>query len=71
MRLTAPAKINWTLEVLARRDDGYHEVRTVLQTIDLCDELRLEPADTLSLTVQGRHPPTEQDLTLAAARLLA
>jgi 4-diphosphocytidyl-2-C-methyl-D-erythritol kinase len=71
MRLTAPAKINWTLEVLARRDDGYHEVRTVLQTIDLWDEVRLEPADTLSLTAQGDHQSTEQDLALAAARLLA
>ncbi len=39
MSLTAaaPAKINWPLEVLGRRDDGFHEVRTVMQTIDICD----------------------------------
>jgi 4-diphosphocytidyl-2-C-methyl-D-erythritol kinase len=42
MTLTLPsfAKINWTLEVLGRRADGYHELRTLLQTVSLCDELR-------------------------------
>ena len=39
MRTVAPAKINWTLEVLGRREDGYHEIKSVMQTIDLCDEL--------------------------------
>src|SRR5207253_5553365 len=33
LRIIAPAKINWTLEVLRIRPDGYHEVRSVLQTI--------------------------------------
>jgi 4-diphosphocytidyl-2-C-methyl-D-erythritol kinase len=36
------AKINWTLDVLGKRDDGYHELRTILQTIDLHDSLYLE-----------------------------
>ena len=44
LRLIAPAKINWTLEVLGRRPDGFHEVKTILQTIDLCDSLELETA---------------------------
>ena len=39
IRAIAPAKINWTLEVLAERPDGYHEVRSVMQTIDLCDTI--------------------------------
>lgn len=41
MRLTIPsfAKINWTLEILGKRPDGYHELRTLLQTIDLADRL--------------------------------
>jgi len=45
LRLRAPAKINLYLEVLGRRDDGFHELVTVLQAIDLCDEvtLRLRP----------------------------
>ncbi|MCI0659808.1 MAG: 4-(cytidine 5'-diphospho)-2-C-methyl-D-erythritol kinase [Acidobacteria bacterium] len=41
LRLTIPsfAKINWTLEILGKRPDGYHELRTLLQTIDLADRL--------------------------------
>ena len=41
LRLRAYAKINWTLEVLGRRSDGYHEVRSILQTVALCDELEI------------------------------
>ncbi len=40
--IKAPAKINLTLEVLRRRKDGFHEIRSVLQTIDLCDTLHIE-----------------------------
>lgn len=39
------AKVNLFLRVGGRRADGYHEVETVMQTIDLCDELVMEPAD--------------------------
>jgi 4-diphosphocytidyl-2-C-methyl-D-erythritol kinase len=53
MKVLAPAKINWSLEVLGRRPDGYHEVRTILQTIDLCDVVTLEDAPALELTVTG------------------
>ena len=35
----APAKINLTLEILGKRKDGYHDIRSVMQTIDLCDVL--------------------------------
>ena len=37
--LLAPAKLNLTLEVVGKRDDGYHEIRSVVQTIGLCDRL--------------------------------
>ena len=71
LRLTAPAKINWTLEVLGRRPDGFHEVKTILQTIDLCDSLELEPAPELTLEATGEGlPPPDENLTLRAARLL-
>lgn len=39
------AKLNLTLEVLSRRDDGYHAVRSVMVPIDLCDEIKVGPAD--------------------------
>ena len=55
MEIEAHAKINLTLEVLGRRPDGYHEVRTVLQTIDLPDRLHFNPAPgiTVSCAVGG------------------
>ena len=40
--LNAPAKINLYLEVLGERDDGYHEIRTVIAPISLYDTVRLE-----------------------------
>src|SRR5512137_1448432 len=43
--IKAPAKINLTLEVLRKRPDGYHEIRSVIQTIDLCDTLSIEEAE--------------------------
>ncbi len=70
MRLLAPAKINWTLEALRRREDGYHELRTVLQTIDLCDEVYLAPSGELTVTIEGACLAAEDELTIRAARLL-
>ena len=71
LRLLAPAKVNLTFEVLGRRDDGYHEVRTILQSLSLADELTFEASDDLSLTVEPEGAaPVEENLVLAAARLL-
>jgi 4-diphosphocytidyl-2-C-methyl-D-erythritol kinase len=53
LRLCAPAKVNWTLEVLHIRPDGYHELRSVLQTIDLVDTVTLHPADGIELALGG------------------
>lgn len=47
MTIQAPAKINLTLEVLSKRPNGYHEIRSVIQTIDLCDRLRLRPSHNI------------------------
>ena len=49
MEIKAYAKINLTLEVLGRRPDGYHEVRTILQTIDLTDILNITQAPHLEI----------------------
>lgn len=53
LRLRAPGKLNWTLEVLSKRSDGYHEVRTILQTIALSDWVTLTFADDLALELRG------------------
>ncbi len=71
LRLTAPAKINWTLEVLGPRPDGFHNVKTILQTIDLFDRLELETATELILEATGEGlPPPQENLAMRAARLL-
>ncbi len=72
-RLTvrAPAKLNLSLEVLGRHADGYHELCTLFQAVDLSDELHAEPAVDLTLTVEGDAPPGEENLVLRAAHMLA
>jgi 4-diphosphocytidyl-2-C-methyl-D-erythritol kinase len=71
IRTVAPAKINWSLEVLGRRDDGYHEISTVLQTIELHDELTFDAAEGFSLDVKGPYSPGPDDLVLRAGSLFA
>ena len=51
--LRARAKLNLDLAVLGRRDDGYHDVRTTLQAIDLHDLVTLTPAQETTLTISG------------------
>lgn len=63
-RIPAAAKINLALLVGEPREDGLHEVATVLQRVDICDRIRLEPGD--GLTVEG----FEED-TLVRSALLA
>ncbi len=60
--LWAPAKVNLFLEVLHKRVDGYHEVRTVLQHVTLCDEIRIFEAETgISVASDGLPAPAGQD----------
>ena len=47
--LQAPAKINWTLDILGVRPDGYHLLEMLMQSVDLCDTLCLWEADELTL----------------------
>ncbi len=73
MRLYAHAKINWTLDILGQREDGYHLLSMVMQPISLCDILEIGPADRLSLTVEGGAsdvPADERNIVMKAALLL-
>lgn len=56
--LRAPAKVNLFLELAARRPDGYHDLRTLMVAVSLCDELAFAPA-----------PPGEFRLTCSDPRL--
>jgi 4-diphosphocytidyl-2-C-methyl-D-erythritol kinase len=49
MTATAPAKLNLTLEVLKKRPDGFHEIRSVVQTISFNDKLKISPAPRLEI----------------------
>ena len=71
MEISAPAKINLTLEVLGRRPDGFHEIKTVLQTIDLEDQLVLETAPHLSVESDDPTLSGETNLVWQAASALA
>ena len=53
----AHAKINWSLNIVSAREDGYHELDMLMQTLELADELTFAPAKWLSLTVDGRQLP--------------
>jgi 4-diphosphocytidyl-2-C-methyl-D-erythritol kinase len=69
MIVPAYAKLNLTLDLLGRRDDGYHEIASVMQTISLHDLLLVERAECRSFEVFG--PPLEgENLVLKAARAL-
>jgi 4-diphosphocytidyl-2-C-methyl-D-erythritol kinase len=68
--IEAPAKINLYLEVGPARPDGYHPVRTVLQTVEVCDVLAVEVIDGgsgLHLEVGGDAPTGEDNLCHRAA----
>ncbi len=72
LSLEAPAKLNLMLHVTGRRPDGYHELQTAFQFIDLCDRIELRRRDDNRLRRIGGDPdiPAEQDLVLRAAGLL-
>ena len=68
----APAKINLFLHVLGRRADGYHDLQTVFQFLDLCDELGFTPnrEGRIRRVPSDVDWPEKQDLAVRAARLL-
>ena len=72
VRIPAFAKINLRLDILGKRADGYHELRTIFQTLSLHDELRLQTSKQpgIALTVQGNaslaSEPVQKNLVYRA-----
>ena len=68
----APAKLNLFLHILGRRPDGYHELQTCFQFIDLCDEISLDVRADGQIRRAEDIPglPAESDLCVRAARAL-
>ena len=73
MRLRALAKINLGLDILRKREDGYHEVRMIMQTIQMYDVLKMNKVKKpgISLSVNYPYIPSdERNLVYKAAKLL-
>jgi len=72
MRLTARAKINWTLDIVGQRADGYHLMDMLMQPVTLADEVILLPADEITLTTGGSPllPADQKHLAYRAAMAL-
>src|SRR5258705_13425801 len=68
----APAKLNLFLHVTGRRADGYHELQTLFQLIDLCDTVAISVREDgqIERPVGPPEVPCEADLTVRAARAL-
>ena len=73
MKEYAPAKINLFLDVIRKREDGYHDLGTLFQTIDAGDTISAEPRQDGRITLCYNEPqnyPLESDLVYKAAKLL-
>ncbi len=72
MILTSRAKINLTLDIMGKRPDGFHELRTVFQQVDLVDRIEFEPTPDGSVTLECDDPSLcgDDNLCCRAVRLM-
>ena len=72
IQIKSYAKINWTLDVLFKREDGFHELRTIYQTVSLCDQLRMSgTSGAIEISCDDSRVPTDEtNLAHKAATLL-
>lgn len=69
-KILAPAKINLSLEVLGKRSDGYHNIKSVVQAISLADELDFSPAEDLEFSADMPGWDGSKSLIFRVAQLL-
>jgi 4-diphosphocytidyl-2-C-methyl-D-erythritol kinase len=69
LNLRAPAKINWFLEVLYLREDGFHDIKSLIQKVTLFDRLTIKPSNDLTISTDASIP-MEENLAYKAALLL-
>ena len=53
IRVPAPSKLNLFLHITGRRENGYHELQSIFQLIDLCDWLEFEPRTDQEIHIEG------------------
>ncbi|MEE8318550.1 MAG: hypothetical protein V3R36_02805 [Dehalococcoidales bacterium] len=66
LTIQAPAKLNLTLEALGKRGDGYHEIRSVLQTINLCDDITFRTSQVMTVKSDLPEWTPEKSLVMKA-----
>ena len=71
IRVPSPAKLNLFLHITGRRDDGYHELQTIFQLIDLSDWLEFTQTDNLQISIDGLNSvDLEHNLIYKATQIL-
>ena len=65
------AKVNLTLEIVRKREDGFHELASLVHTIGLADDLRIDAADDLVTRVEGLDIDPDTNLVARAAQLIS
>ncbi|WP_442768671.1 4-(cytidine 5'-diphospho)-2-C-methyl-D-erythritol kinase [Acinetobacter bohemicus] len=71
IRVPSPAKLNLFLHITGRRDDGYHELQTIFQLIDLSDWLEFTQTDDLQISIDGLNSvDLEHNLIYKATQIL-
>lgn len=73
LTIRATAKINLCLDILGQRDDGYHEVKMIMQTIDLYDRVRIRKTDESGIRLMSNLkylPSDERNIAWKAAKLM-
>ena len=72
IELKTPAKINLALRILRKRNDGFHDLETILQMVSLYDRMEFEPAESGVIFRCRTYgiPEDEKNLVVRAARLL-
>lgn len=67
MKLLANAKLNLTLDIKGKREDGYHLIDSVFQSVSLYDEINIEKADTLSVAFSDKTIPEKESVAYKCA----
>ncbi len=70
IEVSAPAKLNLTLEVVRRRDDGFHELRSIFLALDLVDTITVEGSPSITVSCSDPDLETPENLVWRAAEAL-
>jgi 4-diphosphocytidyl-2-C-methyl-D-erythritol kinase len=70
LNLLAPAKINLTLEILGKRPDQFHDLTSIIVSVNLCDEIKIEESSELEIFCSNMLIKKESNLAYLVANAL-